>query len=277
MRGALLMVLLLLPVLSTAGEGGSLFTRPGEGWFWYEAPDPEPEPETKREAPEAELPAPAATAPATPDPVAALQALQQALEAARAAAIMTDDPSEREAAVRSYMRLNQEVMARSGAFAESWQRVLWSTPALDTRLEHPVNDQAVHVRNDTRLAAMDAALRELAATRGLLFFFKSDCPYCHRFAPVLRAFAGAYGFHVIPVSLDGGGLPEYPHPRLNAGAGVALQVDTVPAVYLVEPRSRAIHPVSFGYVSHSELRDRIYTLMAPGAPDPFVTRILAGD
>lgn len=233
-----------------------------EGWFWYQDPVP---PQTPV-APPAKPPAPA-------DPLEMMTAFQKQIEVAKARAILepTDDN------VKAYLQLNQMAINRAGEFAQAWQRVVWITPDLDTRLSHPVNDQAVQVFNDEKLRRVDEFLADTARTHGLFFFFKGSCPFCHRFAPVLKAFAETYGFRIVPISLDGGTLPDFPAPRNNADIAERLNVDTVPAVFLVNPRDRSIHPVAFGYVSDSELKQRITTLMSGQAASPLVQAQLPGD
>ncbi|MDD3450409.1 MAG: conjugal transfer protein TraF, partial [Gammaproteobacteria bacterium] len=121
-----------------AGPGNPqvYYERHGEGWFWYQDPEPEPEPEIL----EAPPPAPA-------DPVAALAVFQKEIEVAKARAIL--EPSDEN--LKAYLRLNQLAMNRAGDFAQAWQRAVWTTPALDTRLTNPVIDQAVQVFNDEKL------------------------------------------------------------------------------------------------------------------------------
>lgn len=240
------------------------YERHGEGWFWYQDPEPEPAPEAQE--PQAQSPAPT-------DPVAALAAFQKEIEAAKARAIL--EPTDEH--LKNYLRLNQLAMNRAGDFAQAWQRAVWTTPAFDTRLTNPVNDQAVQLFNDEKLQLVDNFLVKTAQHHGLFFFFKGSCPFCHKFAPVLKGFAETYGFHVIPVSLDGGALPDFPNPRTTADVAVKLKVDTVPALFLVDPRKRAIHPVAFGYVSWSELRERIYTLLNDQPPNPLLQAHLSGD
>lgn len=254
---------LLMLNMGHAHAGGlvAYYERHGEGWFWYQDPISEP-------APEAAEPAP----PTSLDPVAVLAVFQQEVETAKARAIL--EPSDENLA--SYLHLNQVAMNRAGAFAQAWQRVVWTTPSLDTRLTNPVNDQAVQAFNDGKLRLVDDFLSATARSHGLFFFFKGSCPFCHRFAPILKAFAEAYGFPVIPVSLDGGALPEFPTPRTNTDAALGLNVDTVPAVFLVNPRDRSVHPVAFGYVSWSELRERIYTLLNGQPPNPLLQAQFSG-
>nr|MBS0019751.1 conjugal transfer protein TraF [Gammaproteobacteria bacterium] len=263
--------LMVLPICVPCSTAGGLFTethphyyqRHAEGWFWYQDPPP---PVAQTAGPDAKTEAKLPPAPIDPlaDPVAALEALQARIEQAKALAILVPTTEH----VAQYLRLNQEVMARSSAFANTWQRVVWTTPALDSSLQHPVNDHAARAFNDERLAGEGDVLRTLARRHGLWFFFRGGCPFCHEFAPVLKQFAGTYGFQVIPVSLDGAALPEFPYPKRGVEAGLNLQVDTVPAVFLVNPRTRDIHPVAYGFVSLPELRKRIYSLLGHDGQNP---------
>jgi len=237
------------------------YQRHSEGWFWYHDPVPEQKKKTPKAAP-----------PAAVDPVAVLEAFQKQLDTAKARAVLkpTDEN------IRAYLQLNQLALNRAGDFATAWQRVVWTTPALDTSIAHPVNDQAVQLYNDEKLRKVDDFLSETAKTYGLFFFFKGSCPYCHRFAPVLKAFAARYGFTVIPITLDDGALPDFPTPRRNGEGALKLKVDTVPAVFLVDPRERNIRPVAYGYVSDSELRERIYTLLNDTEPQTLQAAQLPG-
>lgn len=233
------------------------FNKHAEGWFWYQDPRPEPPKEEEKEPP----PPPA---PPVLDPVAQLAAFRQHIETALAAAIV--NPTEEN--VKSYMALNQAAMQRSQDFALSMRRTLWTTPTFDHSLQHPVNDQAVHVYRDEELKNTDAFLHTTARDYGMFFFFRGSCPYCHKLAPILARFAQTYGFRIIPVSLDGGALPEFPNPRTNTQAAVKLKVDTVPAVFLVQPGKGDVYPVAFGFVGWQELRERIFFLLNPESTQP---------
>lgn len=237
------------------------FERHAEGWFWYQDPPAEQTKEDTEASPRQALPP---TAPPTPDPVAQLDAFRKDIETALATAIV--DPTENN--VKTYMALNQAAMQRSQDFALSMRRTLWTTPEFDYSLTHPVNDQAVHVFRDEENRQTDAFLRATARDYGMFFFFKGACPYCHKLAPILARFAETYGFRIIPVSLDGGALPEFPNPRTNAQAAVKLKVDTVPAVFLVHPRKGDVYPVAFGFVGWQELRERIFFLLNPQRTQP---------
>jgi conjugal transfer pilus assembly protein TraF len=155
---------------------------------------------------------------------------------------------------------------RASYFADVAQRVAWSTPSLDMTLEgRPVNARALEVFEREQTKQRSASVAALGKTHVLFFFFRSDCPYCHAFAPTLATFQAQYGIRVEPISIDGGGLPGFPEYRRDNGISRTLQVTQVPAVFLAEPFTGKITPIGFGVLSEGQLVERIATIAAPGA------------
>jgi conjugal transfer pilus assembly protein TraF len=111
--------------------------------------------------------------------------------------------------------------------------------------------------NDQRNQQNDRILQDLARDNGILFFFRSDCPHCHRFAPVLKLFAETYGFSVIAVSMDGKGIPEYPYPKPDHELASRLNISTVPAIFMVNPDSNAVATVGYGFNNWVKLKEKI--------------------
>ncbi len=239
------------PAAPASGQG--YFGRQAEGWFWYHDPEPTREPE------EAEtLPVPRATA----DPLEELKRIQEAIARAEARAVL--EPTTEN--VKEYLRLNQWQLDQSALFSDVWRRAVWQDPSLDYSLRRPTMSLAVQQYHDQRKASKARAVAEIAGTHGLFFFFKGSCPYCHTFGPILRQFSEIYGIEVLPVSLDGGVLPDYPTPRVDTHVAAQLGVQAVPSVFLVDPNGRSVIPVGNGVMSVDELAERIYVLTqtAPG-------------
>lgn len=218
-----------------------------EGWFWYRDPPP-PAARPVQKAP---------ATPARPRELADFEAMQQRLETLKRVAVMnpTDDN------LMAYMRFQRMVMDRSQVFADRWQRLVWREPSLDYAYEgRPTNTLAIAAFDERQRDRDTAAVRQLAATHGLVFVFRSDCPFCHRFAPVLKRFAQTHGLTVLAVSLDGGTLPEYPDARPDNGIAARLNARAVPALYLTQPSRREFRPVGFGLMSDTDLLERIAAL-----------------
>ena len=237
------------------------------GWHFYEDPARAIAPPPVRPAPKpsavTKRPAPPAVQPAKRAPeLVEFEQLQKRLEDYRNIAIIR--PTEDN--VRRYMELEASVVRQASYFADVAQRVAWATPSLDmTQQGRPVNARAIEVFDRAQTQERNQSLSALAQTHVLFFFFRSDCPYCHAFAPTLEAFQARHGIQIVPVSIDGGGLPNFPQFRRDNGISRTLQVTQVPAVFLAEPFTGKITPIGFGVLSESQLIERISTVTAPGA------------
>lgn len=241
------------PAAAVASATAPYWQQHREGWFWYRDPPP------SKTRPAPKVP----TTPARPRELADFEAMQQRLETLKRVAVMnpTDDN------LMAYMRFQRMVMDRSQVFADRWQRLVWREPSLDYASEgRPTNTLAIAAFDDRQKERDTAAVRQLATTHGLVFVFRSDCPFCHRFAPVLKRFAQTHGLTVLAVSLDGGTLPEYPGARPDNGIAARLNARAVPALYLTQPSRREFRPVGFGLMSDTDLLERIAALAREAEP-----------
>jgi conjugal transfer pilus assembly protein TraF len=231
------------------------------GWFWYDDPLPErnegPKPKSKA-VPTISTP----TAPRKASELVEFEALQKRVEDLRNIAII--NPSEQN--IRNYLDIQNFVIEKASTFADVAQRVIWATPELDpTVTGRPVNAKALEVFDREQAGARTNTVAQLSQTHALFFFFRSDCPYCHQFAPLLRDFEAKFGLKIVPISVDGGGLPEFRNPRVDNGIARTLDVRQVPALFLAEPGDGKITPIGYGVLSESELLERIYVVTQPDA------------
>ena len=149
-------------------------------------------------------------APKKPSELVEFEALQKRVEDLRNIAII--NPSEHN--IRNYLNIQNFVIEKASTFADVAQRVIWATPELDpTVTGRPVNAKALEVFDREQALARTNTVARLSQTHALFFFFRSDCPYCHQFAPLLRDFEAKFGLHIVPISVDGGGLPEFRSPK----------------------------------------------------------------
>ena len=273
---------LLLPALAHAQADAAFAIAPAQsptasralfwddfwrGWHFYEEPEGLPQAPAKPASPQPEAKRRATRAPELIE----FEQLQRRLEEYRNIAIIR--PSEDN--VRRYMQLEAQVVRQASYFSEVAQRVAWATPDLDMTLQgRPVNSRAIEVFDREQATSRAQSLNDLARTHVLFFFFRSDCPYCHALSPMLAAFSARFGIQIVPISVNGKGLPSFPAFRLDNGIARTLQVTQVPAIYLAEPYTGKITPIGFGVLSESQLIERIATVAAPGADAyaPSITR-----
>lgn len=227
------------------------------GWHFYD--DPAMHEPQKEVVPPAQVapPKPKPAAPQPPPEVKALRELQVQLEQLKAVAVMNPTVAN----VRRYMELESKVVRNASMFADVSQKVAWANPDLDpTTQGRPVNAQALEVFEQVQMQERSSALANIGTDHILMFFFRGDCPYCHAFGPVLRAFSTKYRIQVLPVSLDGGKVPGFADARTDNGSAGTLNVKQVPALFLAQPISGKIMPVGIGVLSERQLVERIDAL-----------------
>jgi len=240
------------PAAETEGAAARYWSDAWRGWHFYEEIEPAP---ADRPAPSPKsMHAPAKPAPARPVEILEFERLQKALEETRHVAIMRPT----EANVRRYMGIEAQVVSRASNFADMAQRIAWATPELDPTLHgRPINAKALEVFDQLQFAQRSESIGAIGREHVLFFFFRGDCPYCHAFAPTLKAFQARYGIRVVAVSLDGGAMPGFADARRDNGISRTLQVSQVPAVYLAQPFTGVITPIGFGVLSEAQLLERI--------------------
>ncbi len=168
--------------------------------------------------------------------------------------------------VRRYLEAQQYVMEKGSVFADVARRVVWETPSLDYSLRRPTNALAIQGFKEVRREKREAAIVRVASENGLFFFFRSDCPYCHQIAPILKFLQEAHGIEVFPVSLDGGGLREFPDAHPDNGISRVLGVEQVPALFLSSKVERRVQPLGYGVIAAEEILERMFVLtqLRPG-------------
>ncbi len=102
-------------------------------------------------------------------------------------------------------------------------------------------------------------------THGFVFFFASTCPYCHQFSPILSKAATALHAQVLPLSFDNQPLPEFKEflPATSEWTTVAFKNEAIhyPALFIANPQTQALYPVSIGSLNENELALRLEALI----------------
>lgn len=171
--------------------------------------------------------------------------------------------------IKDYLLAWQMAQEKGAVFADNWRRVVWQTPELDYSLKRPVNNQAVRTFDSQRDFNEEQQLRTLAKDHGLIFFFRSDCPYCHAMAPLLRQLSQKFGIEVLGVSIDGRGLPDFPNFRDGRSQAQAWNVDRVPALFIGSKQTGDKAAIGYGAMAMSDIVNRIFVLTGTKPGDNF--------
>jgi conjugal transfer pilus assembly protein TraF len=262
-------VLLASPWVEAAEEAFAapppFFLDKARGWFWREVPPeprrpetviatPKPQPPTSPSDPKTRLdsaPVPPASVPLT------AAWFRKNLEHYRDRAI--DDPSAEN--VAAYYYLQRVMLDKAHRFTDVARQVVMADPNLDENRRRPIATFAANEANRLAGLASEQALSVVAQQAGLLFFFRSDCPYCHVQAPLLKLLEQRFGFKVVAVSLDGRPMPGdlYLDFRTDQGQAAVLGVQSTPALFLMKPPETLL-PLSQGALSLDDLTARILTV-----------------
>jgi conjugal transfer pilus assembly protein TraF len=168
-----------------------------------------------------------------------------------------DDPTPDN--VRAYLLLQRVSMDKASAFAEAVQAATVGDPLLDATMERPIASFAAQEMDRTAHRARQALIGVLAETVGLVFFYRSDCPFCERQAPILAGLSEATGLSVMAVAVDhrpmasGAFAADWTPDR---GQAAALGVQTVPAIYALRPPGEAAL-IAQGLMDLTELTSRL--------------------
>ena len=163
--------------------------------------------------------------------------------------------------VRAYMEHQKRVLEQSERFSQVWKRVLWETPALDATVDHPVSAAGAEISRSLQRSARDTVIEKISRVGKLVFFFRSDCPFCRGQAEVIKTLERRHGIGVLPASLDGRGLhPLYPSFVNGRAQAARLGVEKVPALFLFLPSRSKIVRIGTGYLTLGEIRRRLHVV-----------------
>jgi conjugal transfer pilus assembly protein TraF len=192
--------------------------------------------------------------------------LREEVDRRKRVAIMNPSPEN----MYAYLEGNKFIQDKAAMFTDVWRRTVWQNSDLDYNVRNPTANFAQVDIKQARTRAYDAQVKDLSKNNGLMFFFRGDCQYCKIQAPILQMVTRQYGFRVMAVSLDGGGMDEFPGAKVDNGISKIVSngegVLNVPALYLVSDDTKRVVPIGAGVLAMDEIVDRIRVLVntAPG-------------
>ncbi len=231
------MRVLFLMIILTGTLEANWHGKRAEGWAWYEDRKQSQEEEKEAKAP-SQL----------------LSEMRVALENRLADAVLNPTPEK----IKDYVAAQKELLDRVGRFSNVWQQVILEAPSLDYTSNAPVSQYGRQLYKDDLQRKKGEIIHDLADSYGLFFFYRSDCRYSVAFAKVLKLFSSRYGWDVVPISLDGGALDEFPEYREDNGVSHAFGIQGVPALFAIDPESEDVVPLAYGLISVDKIEDNVF-------------------
>lgn len=220
--------------------------RKAEGWAWYEDRLDEAKKEKKEES--------------TSKPLSATERVEEQkakLEEAKSLAVI--EPSEEN--IHDYIVLQKEVLDQGATFAKVWKKVLLNYPELDNTVTHPTSQYGIKERKQQDLLRKTIFIKELSKSKVLIFFYKGSCSYCKTFIPIASKLQEKYQWILKSISTDGVILDIETEEDQGLASKMAKDfgVSAVPALFVLDPKTKEATPIAYGLLALDEIEDKILT------------------
>lgn len=239
-RSVLLFNLIVFSTNTVAADK-DYFNEHEKGWHWYNDPKVSEDAEDQDES----------------DPTTEMNAVHATVQRALNKAVLRPTKEN----VKNYIALQNEVSNHANQFNHTWQSVLLENPEMNYSILHPTNNLAKQVEYDQTHQREEKIIRNLAKSYQIYFFYRSTCPYCQRFAPIIKDFATTYGFNVLPITTDGISLPEFPKSYVDQGESQIYNVTVEPTLFLVNSETNKAIRISTGLATQSEIKKDIMAVV----------------
>lgn len=258
-------VLIVISSTSFANEesGKGFYERSAEGWYWHEPlPEEIPEPE-EEETPSAPPPTPTDATPTDAKNQAILEPMTVAwfrenLPKAKIMAINSRSPDD----VKRYLYMQRAAVDVSTEFMTQYIATSMFDPYLNESLRRPETGIALSTHRVAQDKNMWELFKRLGKNNSLIYFYSSSCAYCATQTPYLSRVTEEFGWDVLPVSIDGGPVPndqfQYFENYKIATTDMAQTFNVVatPTLYLVDKSNNDFYLLSSGLAALNEIVER---------------------
>lgn len=154
-------------------------------------------------------------------------------------------------------RKYQDLMAElSTNFASQWKRTLLEYPEFDYNLRYSHYNNVASIVSKQDKQKRFQSILSLTNKYGLFFFYRGENELDKQFSGVVRQFSITYNIPIIAISVDKEMSPYFPLTKANRGIAEKLNVKSFPAIFLVEPKGKDVKPLSYGFMSLTDLEKR---------------------
>lgn len=170
------------------------------------------------------------------------------------------------AAVEQFQYYMRWVLSRASEVTNLWAFNMAQNPELDPQAKQPISTFGIRMMTDVQHGAENEIYKVIKEEGGMLVFFtKSDCPFCHAMSPSMAHIARDTGLPVRNAALDGTCIPAFVEGCLSGEAtqapAQALGVSIVPTVMLYVKPNTWIR-VATGITDETTLRERIFSFFS---------------
>lgn len=184
-----------------------------------------------------------------------LQELKQKFETTKALAVLQPNREN----LLKYMTIQNELVMNAEKFAKVWQQILLENPLLNDELTNPTAQYAIQARKAAQYIEIEELLNNAREKHVLLFVYDSSKKLSQAAGEMVQDFAADTHWQIVPITVDGIDLIEFPNSKILADQGLSLGLKDTPAYIIGNLEEETIQHVGFGAISVSKLKKNIYT------------------
>ncbi|MBE1299705.1 MAG: hypothetical protein GJ680_07345 [Alteromonadaceae bacterium] len=237
----------------------SFFEDRERGWFWYEDPV-----EEERKKPKPIVPVIPPTqaqpeqTPKEPETISInVQWLRDNIQRIQDQAV--NNPTDENLAQAAYAQ--RLMLDYSTRFSTKMMNYMSRDPLLDESVRRPTTAMNIKAFATEAIDKADGVLASLAEKAHIWFFYRSDCGFCHKQIPTLKALQDNEGFTILAISMDGKPIPGIETFEVvndvNTRLYQRMGVDRTPSLFLVGNKREFMYPVSVGLKAYPQFKERL--------------------
>lgn len=169
-------------------------------------------------------------------------------------------------AVEAFQYYMRWVLERTSEVTNLWWYNMVQNPDLDPNVRQPISSFGIRLMTDVQKGHAQEIFKLIKDEGGFFVYFsRNDCEFCHQMSETLLRLSKTTGIEVRNAALDEKCIPGFEQGCMVAPAthtpARALQVGTVPAVFLYIPKNTWLR-VSTGVVDLESLKARTIQFFA---------------
>jgi len=161
----------------------------------------------------------------------------------------------------AYMQAQMRLAKNNQKFVRYWEQVLLLHPELDNTLNFPTDNSAIAIHNDATNELIEKIVKNISKHYGFILFYKGKSRLSQKFVTHLLPFVETSEIAMISVATDAEPIQGLPNPKTisleHIQQTMDLQSRYMPALFLVNLKTQKMSPLSYGFVSLTELKERL--------------------
>lgn len=164
--------------------------------------------------------------------------------------------------MKNFLALQDYWLRESSIFRKLFEQTMLNYPQYDYSVTHPTSDLGIKITDEARAKKQKLQIEKIAKTHGILFFYRANNPFDQRQIPIIRDFCERYALSIMPIIVDGNPNYEFDNIRLDHGEAQALGLHFFPAMLLVNPHTKDVKPLAYGFTTQDVLEERVFAAIS---------------